>query len=67
MTVFQAGERVIVTDGQFIGHHGEIIGMQDKDGVALVEVELDSGSTELFRAALLIKERIRLLEAGDAK
>lgn len=58
MNVFQAGERVIVIDGQFIGRHGEIIGMLDEGGVALVEVELDDGPTEPFRASLLIKERM---------
>lgn len=59
MSVFQRGQRVIVTEGQYHGCRGEIIGPNEQNGVCLVEVRLDGhAETKLFRAAMLMKERV---------
>ena len=57
MTVFQAGQRVIVAEGQCHGCRGEIVGPVEEGGICLVEVRLDGHSaTKLFRASMLMRE-----------
>lgn len=58
MSTFQAGERVMVSEGQHRGQRGEIIGAVERDGDYLIEVELDGvAETVLFRPSMLMKER----------
>ncbi|TXI84795.1 MAG: hypothetical protein E6Q40_08855 [Cupriavidus sp.] len=59
MISFQARQRVIVSAGQHHGCRGAIQGTKEENGVCLIEVRLDGhAETKLFRAAMLMKERV---------
>jgi ribosomal protein L21E len=59
MNIFQNGQRIVVSEGQYQGRRGEIVGTQEQGAAFLVVVQLDGiAETVLLRAAMLMKERI---------
>lgn len=57
VTVFQNGQRVVITSGENHGRRGEIIGLVQVGDVSLVKVDIEGRGPLLFRTSLLAKER----------
>lgn len=57
LSVFQAGEPVIVTSGLFHGRRGIILGLVREGDIALVNVDLDGIGQVFFRSSVLMKIR----------